>query len=65
MPGAVFLIWRQFSEVNFNMEAGSGGNLIIFIEAIFGGSFQYGGGFRGQFYSCRRISEAFVCLGSY
>jgi hypothetical protein len=63
MPGAVFLIWRQISEVDFNMEADSGGNFNM--EADFGGRFQYGGGFWGQVYLWRRISEAFILLGVY
>jgi hypothetical protein len=40
------------------MEADSGGSFNM--EADFGGRFQYGGGFRGQIYSWRRISEMFV-----
>jgi hypothetical protein len=45
------------------MEAGSGGSFNM--EADFGGSFQYGGGFQGQVYLRRRISDAFVLLGVY
>jgi hypothetical protein len=35
MPGVDFLISRQFSEVDFNMEAVSGSSFIT--EAVFGG----------------------------
>jgi hypothetical protein len=45
------------------MEAYSGGYLKK--EAGSGGTFQYGGGFRGHIYSWRRISDAFVLLGVY
>jgi hypothetical protein len=45
------------------MGACSGGNFNM--EAVFGGSFQYGGGFRGQVYLWRGISDAFVLLGVY
>jgi hypothetical protein len=61
--GQVFLIWKQFWEVDFNMEADSGGSFNM--EADFRGSFQYGGRFRGQNYLWRWISEAFVLLGIY
>jgi hypothetical protein len=60
MPGQVFLIWRQFSEVDFNLEADSGGSYNM--EADFEGRFQCGGGFRGQIYLWRWILEA---LGVY
>jgi hypothetical protein len=63
MPGVDFLIGRQFSEVDFNMEAGSGGSFNL--EAGAGGSFQYGGGFRVQIYLWRRIFDAFVLLVVY
>jgi hypothetical protein len=63
MLGVDFLIWRQFSEVDFNMEADSGGSFNM--EAGSGGSFQYGGGFRGQIYLWRRISDALVLLCVY
>jgi hypothetical protein len=63
MPGVDFFLWRQVSEVDFNIEAGSGGNFNM--EAVSGGSFQYGGGFRGQIYLWRRISDSFVLLGVY
>jgi hypothetical protein len=43
------------------MEAESGGGFNM--EVCFGGDFQYGGGFRGQVYLRRRISEASVLLG--
>jgi hypothetical protein len=46
MPGAFLKIWRQIPGAVLNM------------EADFGGSFEYGGRFRGQFWIWRRISEA-------
>jgi hypothetical protein len=45
------------------MEAVSGGSFNM--EAGSGGSFQYGGRFRGHIYLWRRISDAFVLSGVY
>jgi hypothetical protein len=45
------------------MEVYSGGS--FYMEKDFGGIFQYGGGFRGQFYLRSQILEAFVLLSVY
>jgi hypothetical protein len=45
------------------MKADSGGSFNM--EADFGGRFQYGGGFRGQIYLWRQISEAIGLLAEY
>jgi hypothetical protein len=50
-------------EVDFNMEADSGGRFNMGADSR--GSFQYGGRFRGQIYLWRWISNAFVLLGVY
>jgi hypothetical protein len=63
VPGVDFLIWRQISEVDFNKEADSGGSFNM--EADSGGRFQYGGGFLGQIYLWRWVSDAFVSSGVY
>jgi hypothetical protein len=55
-------IWRQFSEVDFNMEADSGGSFNT--EADFGGRFQCGGRFvrhGGRFFPHVKAKPVNLC----